>query len=199
MKNNEEHKPFIFRTNAVKLQRDGVDWASDEKVVAIKKTKACHFDTPNMNREVVTKDSFDEMFKAMKNSNGIMPSMNWMHTDAIIGTWTDLVPEGSGLTVSGYMAKNVWHVREVILPLLDAGVPLYLSTEGYVPWDSMEWDDEKGIYIAKQFDLIRISLVDVPADFEQKEIVRNAIELHRNDVTPKEKEEPKQLDASLFM
>ena len=164
--------------NAVKINRSDVDYLSDEKVVAIKKTYACHFGGANENGEIVNADSFDDMFLKMQ-SNGMMPSLNYMHTDTIIGAWTDLVPNTVGLQATGYLAKGCWDVKERILPLMDAGVPFYLSTEGFVPYDAMSFNDN-GTYTARRFDLIRISLVDVPADFAQKELQRaNAIELHR--------------------
>lgn len=183
-----ENKNYKLMLNAVKLNRESIDAMSDENVVAIKKTYACHFGTANENNEIVTKDSFDAMFKKMQ-GNGMMPSLNYMHTDTIIGAWTDLVPNSVGLQATGYLAKNNWDVRERILPLMDAGVPFYLSTEGFVPWDAMEWAKDGASYTCKQFDLIRISLVDVPADFQQKELERtNAIELHRHMVAEAEKE-----------
>lgn len=168
--------------NSVKLAKADVDAMSDERVVAIKQTYACHFGGANENGEIVTRDSFDEMFKKYKATDGgIMPSMNWQHDPScIIGTWTDLEPNTVGLRVNGYMAKGVWDVQNRILPLLDAGVGLYLSTEGWVPWDSMEWNDD-GTYKASRFDLLRISIVDIPADFRQREVVANAIALHRDE------------------
>lgn len=177
--------------NAVKIKGADIDYASDEKKVAIKKTYACHFGKPNENNEVVNQDSFDEMFKKYKESDGIRPSINWQHDPRlIIGEWTDLVPNTIGLQVEGWLAKQNWFVREWLLPLIDAGKNLYLSTEGYCPWDAMEWNDEKGFYTAKQFDLIRISLVDVPADFEQKVVKTNAVELHPDNEEPKHEEKP---------
>jgi len=169
----------MLKLNSVKLERKNFD-VSDEKIIKIDDVYACHFGKANMNGEIVTKDSFDAFFKKMKGTDGIMPSMNWMHSwDAIIGTWTDLVPNTVGLKVNGYIAKDTWAAKNYIIPLLEANVPLYLSTEGFVPWDSIELNDEDGTYIAKDFNLVRISIVDIPADFEQKNVVKNAIELHR--------------------
>lgn len=167
--------------NAIALERGAFDFVSDEKIVAIKKTYACHFGGANENGEIVTKDSFDAMFgKMQQTAGGIMPSMNWQHDpNCIIGTWTDLVPNTVGLQVTGYMAKGCWDVQNRILPLLDAGVPLYLSTEGWVPYGSMKFSADGDTYTAERFDLLRISIVDIPADFQQREVVANAIELHR--------------------
>jgi len=176
--------------NALALSRENVDYEGDENVIKLKKTYACHFGKANMNGEIVTKDSFDAMFSAMKETEGgIMPSMNWMHDpNCIIGTWTDLTPDDNGLMVEGFIAKKQWDVQNRILPLMEAGVPLYLSTEGFVDWNDMIWDEEAGVYTAKKFYLVRISLVDVPADFQQNAIITNALELHRRKAEEKKEE-----------
>lgn len=187
---------LMMTLNSVKLERKNFD-VSDERIIKIEDVYACHFGTANMNGEIVTRDSFDKFFKQMKNTDGIMPSMNWMHSwDAIVGTWTDLVPNSVGLKVNGYIAKETWAAKNYIIPLIEANVPLYLSTEGFVPWESIEWNDAEGTYIAKDFNLIRISIVDIPADFEQKNVVKNAIELHRNRMEEKEDEEKTESKAN---
>lgn len=177
--------------NAIALAKENVDYKGDENVIKLNKTYACHFGKANMNGEIVTKDSFDDGFAAMKETGGgIMPSINWQHDpNCIIGTWTDLTPDDTGLMVEGYIAKKQWDVQNRILPLIEAGVPLYLSTEGFVGWDDMIVDNETGIYTAKRFLLVRISLVDVPADFQQDAIITNAIELHRKNAMRDEKTE----------
>lgn len=187
---------LMMTLNSVKLERKNFD-VSDERIIKIEDVYACHFGKANMNGEIVTRDSFDKFFKQMKNTDGIMPSMNWMHSwDAIVGTWTDLVPNSVGLKVNGYIAKETWAAKNYIIPLIEANVPLYLSTEGFVPWESIEWNDAEGTYIAKDFNLIRISIVDIPADFEQKNVVKNAIELHRNRMKEKEDEEKTESKAN---
>ena len=175
MKKNQENG-IRLSLNAISLSREAI--VEEENVIRINPTYACHFGGANMNGEIVTKDSFDKMFKAMAESDGaIMPSINWMHSDTIIGTWTDLTPDDKGLLVSGYLAKT-WDVENRIMPLVRAGIPLYLSTEGFVDLNGIEWMED-GTYVAKAFDLVRISIVDIPADFQQSEVLRNAISLHR--------------------
>lgn len=162
--------------NAVRLERKNIDFDSDDKYVYVK-GYACHFGEPNANGEIVTQDSFDNLFADM-NKTGIMPAFNFMHRPIPVGVWDKIEPDETGLYVEGRLVKGSQFVRENVLPLLDAGACSYLSTEGYV-YDGYNVEGDAYTYVATDFRLIRISLVDVPADFKQSEVNANAISLTR--------------------
>lgn len=136
---------------------------------------ACTFNEENHNGLIVTKDSFDKLFEEMK-EKGLMPSMNLMHGTQIVGVWDELVPDNKGLYAKGRLVMTDF-VKNNVLPLMQAGALNYLSTEGYI--EDGYWD-EKDAMVATVFNLIRISLVDVPADFNAKiDMVENSIALRR--------------------
>lgn len=168
----------LWLMNGIKIERANIDTTSDEKFATIK-GYACHFGVANENLEIVTADSFDNFFEKLAKA-GIMPGFNFMHSpDTIIGGWDKLTPDATGLFAEGRLLKESAFVRNEVLPLMEAGFCNYLSTEGFVPWDAVDWNESDDTYTAKQFNLIRIALVDVPADLRQSELAVNAVTLER--------------------
>lgn len=159
----------FFSTNAVKLENGNI--TTDGDVMTIK-GYACHFGKPNLNGEVVTKDSFDEGFKLMAEST-VMPTINLMHSPVIVGGWDKLTPDDKGLYVEGRIILTPY-VKDNIAPLITSGFLSHLSTEGYVT----DWESKEDYYVAKNFFLLRISLVDIPADFQAAPTF-NALSLNR--------------------
>ena len=174
----------MLRCNGVKLERSNVDTKSSEDFIFVK-GYACHFGKANLNGEIVTKDSFDAFFNVLKESS-VMPSINFQHDPTeIIGGWDKLEPKDDGLWVEGRICKKVKRVQDTILPLMEAGMLNWLSTEGFVDLDSLEFNDD-GTYTVKDFMLCRISLVDVPADLNAT-VEHNAVTLERKN---RKEEEP---------
>lgn len=169
-------KKVLSLLNGIKIERTNIDFTSDENFVAIK-GYACHFGEANLNHEIVGASSFDDFFEKLKNA-GIMPGFNYMHTDTIIGGWDALTPDEIGLFAEGRLCKTEF-VRNELLPLMEAGFCNYLSTEGFVNWEDMIFNEDNDSYVATQFNLVRISIVDVPADIRQQELSLNAMALRR--------------------
>lgn len=170
-------KKVLSLLNGIKIERQNIDFSSDENFVAIK-GYACHFGEANLNHEIVGASSFDDFFEKLKNA-GIMPGFNYMHTDTIIGGWDALTPDEIGLFAEGRLCKRSRFVTDELLPLMEAGFCNYLSTEGFVNWDDMIWNEDNDNYVATKFNLVRISIVDVPADIRQNELSLNAVALRR--------------------
>lgn len=172
MKKKHEILSAMFAMNAVALGK--VTTAENEDGTIPIKGYACHFGVANLNHEIVTKDSFDKGFEVMKRA-GIMPTLNYMHTGEIIGVTDLLKPDDKGLWLEGRIVKTAF-VRDTLIPLMDAGTMNCLSTEGFVTrWTTQEDSDN---YIADEFTLLRVSVVDIPADMSAI-FSRNAITLER--------------------
>lgn len=176
----------LVALNALSLERDGIKRSDDGKRTYIT-GYACHFNTPNHNKEVVTEDSFREFFADLENG-GQMPIFNYQHGLDIIGGWDEIVSDENGLIVTGHLVNDVALVRDTILPLLNDGVLNSLSTEGFIDYNDIEdVFDENGnwqYYTAHKFMLTGISLVGLPADFGATvDIQQNALLLQRKQHT----------------
>ena len=122
----------------------------------------CHWNTANLNRERVDKNSFNHFFE-LYNSGKIRPRLNYEHTDQVIGGVDEIVPFDDGLYMAAHLAKNVAIVRDTIIPLIETSDLCSFSTEGLVNYDDIE-EFNDGTYYVKNFLLTGISIVSVPAD-----------------------------------
>lgn len=173
-----------FSSNAVRIERDNI--VTDGDVLRIK-GYCCHFGKPNGNGEIVNKDSFDRWFNELKPTD-VMPSINLMHTDRIIGGIDVLRPDDTGLWMEGRICLTPF-VRDEIMPLIDNGFLVHLSTQGWVTrWhEQLDEDTDRYYFVADEYLLMGVALVDVPADLNAK-FSSNAVTLER---FGKEKKEEK--------
>lgn len=158
---------------------------------------AMHFNTVNMNGEMVRPGAFDEFFNLLKEKNN-MPFFNAFHKqDLLIGAWTNIRQDENGLWVEGYLDLNIQYVRDNIAPLVRNGALSNLSTEGFVDYNDIE--DMGDHYIVNKMILTGISLVPIGADMDTKIVLKNSIDPEENE-NPEEKtpSEPKSKNLLLF-
>lgn len=125
---------------------------------------AAHFNSVNLNNQIVNAASFDAFFE-MYNSNKLKPRFNYEHTDQLIGGIDELTIKEDGLYMKAHLTKNVKVVSDTILPLIESGDLNSFSTEGYIS-DIIEFED--GSYYIKNFMLTGVSIVSRPADINAK-------------------------------
>ena len=155
---------------------------------------AMHFNETNHNREVVIPGAFDDFFADLKKNN-IMPIFDAFHKqDYLIGAWTEIKQDEVGLLVEGFLDLNIAEVANNIAPLVKNGALSGLSTEMWIDYNDIETKEDH--YIVKKAMLTGISLVPIPADFQARIVLKNALE------EPKENEnsteEPKNSKISVL-
>lgn len=166
----------IHSLNAIKLNR--AEMVEGENIMKIE-GYACHFDKVNKNGEIVHESSFEKFFKDL-NEGGLMPVFNYNHNnDFIVGGWDEIKSDKTGLYVKGHLNTDVAYVRDNILPLVKSGDIDGLSIEGYFNVETAKFT-ESGVDI-KDYQLIGISLVALPADFSARVESKNYIALKRKE------------------
>lgn len=154
---------------------------------------AMHFNKVNMNGEMVRPGAFDEFFNILKEKNN-MPVFNVFHKqDQLIGAWTNIRQDETGLWVEGYLDLSVAYVRDEIAPLVRNGALSNLSTEMWINYNDIE--PKEDYYIVNKAMLTGISLVPIGADMDTKIVLKNAIEPKENENSP---EEPKNSKISVL-
>lgn len=136
----------------------------------------CHFNTVNLNNEIVNKQSFNTFFD-MYHSGKLTPKLNWNHSTDYIGGITAIEALEDGLYINAFVDRNIKIVDEMIAPNILNGVLSQFSTEGYIQdgyKGVVEHDD--GSYYVKDFLLTDVAIVAHPADPNAKFSVRNYIE-----------------------
>ncbi len=127
---------------------------------------AAHFEKANLNREIVTADSFNDFFELWNNGK-LRPRLNYEHTEQLLGGIDDLSVKENGLYMVAHLNKNVKIVSDTILPLIESGDLNSFSTEGYIDWNDIV-ENEDGSYFVKSFMLTGVSIVSCPADPDAK-------------------------------
>lgn len=135
-----------------------------------------HYNTANLNDEVVDAHSFDTFFR-MYDSGKIKPHLTWEHTDTVIGGIDSLESKSNGLWMAAHLNNNVKIVNEMIMPNVLKGDIDSLSTEGWIQggYDGIV-QHKDGSYYVKDFILTAVSVVRTPADSNAIFSVRNYIE-----------------------
>lgn len=165
-------KTVIISTNALKLVNK--DSKPDADGMVKVEGYACHFGKANGNSEIVDEKSFRAFFKELKARNQ-MPYFNYNHQNgAIVGGWDKIESDEVGLRVVGHLNTNVALVRDTVLPLIESGDLVGLSTEGFVPWSKIE-ERENGEYYCGEFILVGISIVPMAADNDARINVMNTL------------------------
>lgn len=146
---------------------------TNEKVLKIA-GYAAHWDVPNLNGEVVHKDSFNRFLTALKD-NGQMPAMTVYHnSEKVVGKWTLIEARDEGLYVEGELYLENSYVANEIAPLIRNGALKSLSTEGFSKMDENDINNDGSVTI-NHFTLTAISIVSVPADLEAQFETKNRI------------------------
>lgn len=159
---------------------------------------AMHFNTVNMNGEMVIPGAFDEFFEILKDKKN-MPIFDVFHQqDNIIGAWTDIRQDETGLWVEGFLDLDVQYVRDNIAPLVRNGALSNLSTEMWISFDDIEQKEDH--YIVKKAMLTGISLVSIGADMDTRFTIKNALEEPKDEKNISENNiaEPKSKNVLLF-
>lgn len=146
--------------NALRLERVGE--RSQEGLIPIE-GYICHFNKPNLNGEIYDEASFAWWLSELE-KGGVMPALNYNHTDLIIGGWDRFESDSVGMKGYGHLNANSAQVRDNILPLVESGDVNRLSTEGWNDWNFIEERGEN-LYMGR-FTMTAVSLVGFPpADF----------------------------------
>lgn len=157
---------------------------------------ACHFNQANLNREIVDENSFKRFFEVL-NERHIMPIFDYDHTGKVIGAWDSITSDENGLYVKGHIYKNIAFVRDELAPLIENGDLSYLSTMGF----ASGIEDRGNSYYVGNFELLAISLVEIPADMTAYvEISSNGAKIERHEYQPKpDKPQPKLITNNLIL
>jgi hypothetical protein len=120
---------------------------------------AAVFGEPNSFNEVVAPGAFKATLADHK-ARGIAPPMLWSHrTDEIVGVWTDLREDETGLAVAGRLVTETAKGAEA-LALMKAGALTGLS----IGFRARQQErGPKGIRVLTEIELVEISLVALPA------------------------------------
>lgn len=142
-------------------QRDLIDFevrfAADD--AGIFTGHAAVFDERNSFNEIVKRGAFARTIKDHQTRN-IRPPMLWAHrTDEIIGVWTDIREDETGLAVTGKLVTETARGKEAHA-LLKAGALNGLSI-GFRARGAER--DKSGLRILTDVDLVEISLVALPS------------------------------------
>ena len=133
----------------------------------------CHYNTTNLNDQVVDSRSFDYFF-GLYNSGKMKPALNYEHTTEIIGGVDSIERRDDGLFMTAHLNKSV-PVNNMIIPNILAGDIKSFSTEGFVKGGySGLVETENGFYI-KDFILTAVAIVSVPADWDAEFSVANVL------------------------
>lgn len=120
---------------------------------------AAIFDERNSFNEIVKRGAFTRTLAEHRTRN-IRPPMLWSHrTDEIIGVWTDIREDATGLAVTGKLVTETAKGREAHA-LLKAGALNGLSI-GFRARTSERGSN--GLRILTDIDLVEISLVALPS------------------------------------
>lgn len=167
--------PTLHITNAV-----------EDKDFLIIEGTAAHFDVPNLNNEIVGKESFDKFFE-MYSSNKIIPSLTYNHdSNNLIGGIDDVYIEKDTLMCLAHINKNIKFCADTLIPSILAGDTKSYSTEGFVNYDDIV-EHEDGTYYCKNFMLTAISVVNLPADYKSEFVIKNWYEAEKALRKPKSK------------
>lgn len=133
----------------------------------------CHYNTTNLNDQIVDSRSFDYFF-GLYNSGKMKPALNYEHTTEIIGGVDSIERRDDGLFMTAHLNKSV-PVNNMIIPNILAGDIKSFSTEGFVKGGySGLVETENGFYI-KDFILTAVAIVSVPADWDAEFSVANML------------------------
>ena len=133
---------------------------------------AAHFNTPNLNGEIVDAKSFENFF-TLYNDGKLTPALTYNHdANMLIGGIDKIYIEDDTLRCSAHINKDVAFCRDTLIPMILAGDVKSYSTEGYVAFSDIE-ERDNNTYYAGQFLITAISCVTVPADYQSEFTIKN--------------------------
>lgn len=133
---------------------------------------AAHFNTPNLNGEIVDAKSFENFF-SLYNDGKITPAFTYNHDpNMLIGGIDRIYIDGDTLRCSAHINKDIAFCRDTLIPMVLAGDVKSYSTEGYISYDDIE-ERENNTYYAANFLLTTVSAVTVPADYKSEFTIKN--------------------------
>lgn len=140
---------------------------------------ACHFNSQNLNREIVNEKSFKTFFE-MYHEKKITPVINYNHdSNWIIGGINDIVSDSTGLYLEAYLNKGVKICDEMLIPNILNSTINGLSTEGYIlNGDDGIMENEDGSYYVKDFLLTAVAITATPADYNARLSLNSYIEAY---------------------
>lgn len=138
---------------------------------------AAHFGKPNLNNEIVFKESFDLFFDTY-NKGQIKPILNFEHqNDKQIGGIDSLVVMSDGLYMYAHINRNIPYCNDWLIPNIMAGDVNKLSTEGIcVGGQNGIKVNEDGSYVVLNFLLTAVAITRIPADHKAEFTVKNYLE-----------------------
>lgn len=138
---------------------------------------AAHFGVPNLNKEIVFKESFDLFFDTYSKGM-IKPILNFEHqNDKQIGGIDSLEIRKEGLYMHAHINKNIPYCNEWLIPNIMAGDINKLSTEGICVGGANGIKvNSDGSYVVLNFLLTAVGIVRIPADFKAEFTVKNYLE-----------------------
>ena len=90
----------------------------------------------------------------------------------LLGVCTKFKKTSSGVEIVTFIPKGVYFYG-LVKTLIDNGILQGFSNMGFIT--DYSYEEEQDIFIVKEFQLISISLVDVPADVSGKFATQNTI------------------------
>ena len=139
---------------------------------------AAHFDTPNLNGEIVNASSFDNFF-LLYNEQKLNPALNYNHDSTmLIGGIDNIFIKDNALCCSAHLNADIAFCKDTLIPMVESGDIKSFSTEGYVGYNDIE-EREDGNYFAKNFLLTAIAIVSVPADYKSAFTIKNYFDEQR--------------------
>lgn len=141
--------------------------------------RACTFNVPNLNGEIVDSNSFKETMN-LYNSGKLKPALTYNHcNDRLVGGIDGLTMEDDGLFIRAHLNTDIKFCSETLIPCINSGDVNQLSTEGYIV-DGKRGivKNDNGTYYVKNFLLTAVSIVTVPADANAVFSVKNYVELN---------------------
>lgn len=136
----------------------------------------CHFNTTNLNNEIVDAKSFNRFFD-MYRSNFISPLLNWEHDrDFVIGTVDNITSDETGLFFECTVNASIPFCKDNLIPNIKEGVIKSFSTEGVIEggYDGIITNADGSWYI-KNFILTDLAIVRHPADWLSEFSVANCL------------------------
>lgn len=157
--------------------------------------RVTEFNTVNENRLKFDRKSYDACISEYFEKNGLNIPIDVMHVrDAqhLAGVAKKFVKRTDGVDVTAFIPKGVYFYG-LIKTLIDNGVLQGFSNFGCMR--DCDWSEADDAWVVKDFFLISISLVDVPADTSTK-FVSNATDFEGFNGEPKKS--PAKLDIFSF-
>ena len=132
----------------------------------------CHWNTANLNGEIVDKNSFRSFFD-LYSKNRLTPALTWEHQDTVVGGIDELITDDKGLIMKAHINKGVKICDDMIIPNILAGDINSLSTEGYILNGLNGVTEKEDGYYVHDFILTAVSVVRTPADYDAKFALKN--------------------------